>query len=229
MATFALIHGGGDVGWSWHLVAAALRRRGHDVVAPDLPSDDDRATLEDYAATVVDAIGDRRDVVVVGHSYGGFTAPLVAARIPVDVLVFVTAMVPAPGERPGEWWDAVGHGEAVAAQARRDGGLTGSDDPLVRFFHDVPPALATEAMGHERGESSAAYDMPFPLDALPPVPTRFVLCTEDRFLPAALMRAVVADRLGIVPDEIEAGHCVSLSRPDELAALLDGYVAQPPR
>ena len=37
MATFALIHGGGDVGWYWHLVEAELRERGHGVVTPDLP------------------------------------------------------------------------------------------------------------------------------------------------------------------------------------------------
>ena len=58
MATFALIHGGGDVGWYWHLVEEELRERGHDVVAPDLPCDDDSADLTDYADTVVDAIGD---------------------------------------------------------------------------------------------------------------------------------------------------------------------------
>jgi pimeloyl-ACP methyl ester carboxylesterase len=71
MATFALIHGGGDVGWYWHLVEPVLRQRGHDVVAPDLPCDDDAPTLRDYADTVVDAIGDRRNVIVVAQSYGG--------------------------------------------------------------------------------------------------------------------------------------------------------------
>ena len=53
MATFAFIHGGGDVGWYWHLVEKELRARGHDAVAPDLPCDDDSATLSDYADTVV--------------------------------------------------------------------------------------------------------------------------------------------------------------------------------
>jgi hypothetical protein len=57
MATFALIHGGGDVGWYWHLVEAELCRHGHDAVAPDLPCDNDAASLDDYADTVVDAIG----------------------------------------------------------------------------------------------------------------------------------------------------------------------------
>ncbi len=49
MATFAFIHGAGDVGWYWHRVEAELRARGHDTVAPDLPIEDDEAGLIDYA------------------------------------------------------------------------------------------------------------------------------------------------------------------------------------
>lgn len=224
MATFALIHGGGDVGWYWHLVEEALRRRGHDTVAPDLPSGDDGATLLDYADTVVDAVGDRRDLVVVAQSYGGLTAPIVADRLPVDLLVYVAAMVPAPGERPADWWGNTGYPGALEEQSGHDGGLTGSDDPTVTFFHDVPPALAEEAQRRTRGESGTAYESPWPLDALPDVPTRFVLCTEDRFFPAPFLRRVVDERLGVEPDEIASGHCVALSHPEELAALLDGYV-----
>jgi pimeloyl-ACP methyl ester carboxylesterase len=222
MATFALIHGGGDVGWYWHLVEAELRRRGHDTVAPDLPCDDDSAGLDDYADTVVDAIGDRGDLVVVAQSYGGFTAPLVAARCDARSLVLVAAMIPTPGESPAEWWDNTGYRQAVEEQARRDGGLTGNEDPFVAFYHDVPRALAEEALTRERSESQAAYDTPWPLDAWPNVPTRFVLCTEDRFFPAAFMRKVVATRLGVTPEEITAGHCVALSHPRELAAMLVG-------
>lgn len=60
MATFALVHGGGDVGWSWHLAERELRGLGHDTVAPDLPCDDDTADLDDYADAVVDAKAARR-------------------------------------------------------------------------------------------------------------------------------------------------------------------------
>ena len=224
MATFALIHGGGDVGWYWHLVGDELRRRGHDVVAPDLPCDDATADLLDYADAVVDAIGGRRDLIVVGQSYGGFTAPLVADRLPIEVLVLVAGMVPAPGEKPAEWWENTGYGRAVQEQARRDGGLTGHDDPFVAFYHDVPRDLAEQALSRGRSESEKAYNSPWPLDALPVVATKFVVCTEDRFFPAEFMRRVVANRLGIVADEIETGHCVALSRPHELANLLDSYV-----
>ncbi|MFI6291257.1 alpha/beta fold hydrolase [Nonomuraea sp. NPDC050790] len=224
MSMFVLIHGGGDVGWYWHLVEAELRARGHDVLAPDLPGDDESLTLSDYAAAVAEAVGDRRDLVVVGHSFGAFTAPLVADRLPADVLVLVAGMIPAPGESPDDWWSATGCQEAVKEQAKLDGGLTGNADPYVGFYHDVPRELAQEALSKEREHpSSTASAAPWPLAAWPDVPTRFVLCTEDRVLPAAFLRRLVRDRLGIVPDEIAAGHCVALSRPRELADLLTGY------
>jgi pimeloyl-ACP methyl ester carboxylesterase len=223
MATFALIHGGGDVGWYWHLVAAELREGGHDVVAPDLPCDDDSADLGDYADTVVDAVGDRSNLVVVGQSYGGFTAPLVADRLRAEALVLVAGMFPSPGESPADWWDNTGYRQAVDEQAQRDGGLTGNEDPFVAFHHDVPRALAEEAQRRERSESTAAYRTPWPLGAWPDVRTRFVLCTEDRFFPAAFMRRLASERLGgVTPEEIAAGHCVALSRPKELADLLVG-------
>jgi pimeloyl-ACP methyl ester carboxylesterase len=223
MATFALIHGGGDVGWYWHLVEAELRERGHDVVAPDLPCDDSSADLHAYADAVVDAIGDRGDLVVVGQSYGGFTAPLVADRLQAQALVLVAAMIPAPGESPADWWTNTGYRQAADEQARLDGGLTGNEDPFVAYYHDVPRPLAEEAMRRARDESEAAYDCPWPLDAWPDVPTRFVLCTEDRFFPPAFLCEVVSTRLHITPDEIASGHCVALSRPKELADLLAGY------
>ena len=98
MATFVFVHGAGDVGWYWHLVEAELRGRGHDSVAPDLPCDDDTAGLSEYADTVLQAIGDRRELIVVAQSAGAFTAPLVCERTPVELLVLVAGLIPAPGE-----------------------------------------------------------------------------------------------------------------------------------
>lgn len=213
MRTFALIHGAGDVGWYWHLVESRLRARGHDVVAPDLPAGDDALTLDDYADAVAEAVGDRPDLVVVGQSFGAFTAPLVAARRPVTALVLVAGMIPAPGESPGQWWSNSGYTAAP--------GRTGSDDPYVLYYHDVPRRLAEEALSKERDHpSTAASAQAWPLGAWPDVPTTFVLCTEDRLFPADFLRRLARDRLGVVPTEIAAGHCVALSRPAELADVL---------
>lgn len=224
MATFVLIHGGGDVGWYWHLVEAELRARGHDVVAPDLPCEDETKGLEETADMVVQEIGARRDLVVVGHSFGGFTASLIADRLPVRVLVYLAGMIPAPGERPADWWDNTGYGEAVKAQAAKDGGLTGNDDPLISFYNGVPHALAKEAMSRERGQSNATHDHPWSLQAHPDVPTKFILCKDDRFFPADFFRRLVPERLGIVPDEIPGCHCVALSHPKALSDQLESYL-----
>jgi hypothetical protein len=72
-----------------------------------------------------------------------------------------------------------------------------------------------------------AYNTRWPLDAWPAVPTKFIVCSDDRLFPPGFMRRVVAERLGIIADEIASGHYVALSRPRELARLLAGY-ANPP-
>jgi pimeloyl-ACP methyl ester carboxylesterase len=222
MATYVLIHGAADSGWYWHLVEAELRGRGHDVVAPDLPSEDDSAGLPEYADAVVEAVGDRTDLVVVAQSFGGFTAPLVCGRLPVDLLVLLAGMVPLPGERPGAWWANTGYKQAKREQDERDG--RGDDDEVALFMHDVPPDLAAEAMRRERDQSGTPMEAPWPLPAWPDVPTRFLLCRDDRFFPAEFLRRVARDRLGITPDEIDGSHGVALSHPKELADRLEAYL-----
>ena len=173
MATFALIHGGGGSAWDWHLVAPELRALGHDPVAVDLPSEDGAAGWREYADAVVHAVDGRGDVVVVGHSLGGLTAPIVCVRIPVDLLVLVAAMIPSPGELFADWWANTGYEES------------GYDDV---FYHDVPPELAAEARLRERDESAPALRESWPLETWPDVPTRYLLCRDDRMFPAAWAR-----------------------------------------
>jgi pimeloyl-ACP methyl ester carboxylesterase len=225
MATYVLIHGASSDSWYWHRVVPELRARGHDVVAPDLPCGDDSAGLAEYTDAVVEAIGDRGDLVVVAQSMGGFTAPLVCARVPVDLLVMVAAMVPAPGESPGEWWTRTGYAEARRENDVREGRpADGPFEPRTIFFHDVPPDVVEEAFARgEPAQSGTPFLKPWPLDAWPGVPTEFLLCRDDRFFPAEFMRRVVRDRLGITPDEMDSGHLPALSHPKELAGRLEAY------
>lgn len=208
MATFALIHGGGGSAWDWHLVVPELRKRGHEPVAVDLPCEDASAGWWEFADAVVLALGERQNVIVVGHSLGGFTAPLVCARVPIDLLVLVAAMIPSPGELFDEWWANAGY---VAS---------GYDDV---FYHDVPPGLAAEAKRRERDEASKALREPWPLAAWPETPTRYLLCRDDRMFTARWARRHAHERLGIEADEMAGGHYDMLSRPYELAENLDAY------
>lgn len=217
MTTLVLIHGAGDVGWHWHLVEAELRAQGHDVVAPDLPVDDDAAIFNDYAGAVVQAVGDHAgdDLVVVGHSFGGYTAPLVCARLGAKHLVLVAAMVPHPGESAAEMFEATGYAQEP------------QEDPsdLAVFLHDVPEVLAREALARGRDQAGATFAEPWPLLAWPEVPVTFVLGRNDRLFPAPWLSQVVRDRLGVEPVEIDAGHCVALARPRELTDILTGVLA----
>jgi len=119
--TFVLIPGAGGTAWYWHRVVPLLRQAGHEAIAVDLPGDDPAAGLPEYTDLVVSAIGGRGNVVLVAQSLGGFTAPLVAARVPVASLVFVNAMIPRPGETPGAWWDDTGWAGARVAAAGQGG------------------------------------------------------------------------------------------------------------
>ena len=227
MATFVLIPGAGSDAWYWHLVVPELRAAGHDTVAVDLPCDDDTAGLDDYTDAVVDAVGARAmtdELVVVAQSMGGLTAPLVAERVPVRLLVLVAAMVPSPGETGGDWWTNTGQGEAMRAAAEADGTYSVDEfDEAVVFLHDVPTALIEEGNAHLRDQSDTPFAKPWPLDRWPEVPTRFLLCSGDRIFPADFQRRVVRDRLGFEPDEMAGGHLPALARPHDLAKRLLAY------
>ena len=212
MTTYALIHGAYDVGWYWHLVERELHERGHRSVAPDLPIEDDGASLIDNARTVVeavDAIHDGGELFVVGQSWGGYIAPIVAQLTTADRLILVAPMVPQPGETADEMWTATGW-----AYPQGEGDA---------FYHDVDPALAAEAEARARGQSETTSREPWSLDAWPNVPTHVIIGRDDRFFPADWLRGVVRDRLGIEPDEIACGHTVALSRPRELVELMESY------
>lgn len=210
MATIALIPGAGDSGLSWSRVAAHLRERGHAPVAVDLPCADPAAGWNEYADAVVRAVGDAGDLVVVGHSLGGFTAPLVCARVPARLLILVAAMIPTPGERAAGYWPRSGYGD-----------VDFDDDA---FYHDVPAEAVALAKRAERAQADTPMHEPWPLAAWPDVRTRYLLCRKDRVFPADVTRRLVRTRLGIVPDEIDSGHCVYLAHPRELAERIHAYV-----
>jgi len=155
---------------------------------------------------------------------GGFTAPLVCERVPVDLLVLLAGMIPLPGEPPGDWWANTGYEQARREQDERD--ARAPDDMIALFLHDVPLDLTAEALKRGRDQSATPFEQPWPLRAWPEVPTRFLLCRDDRFFPAQFMRRVVRERLGIIPDEMDGSHCVALSRPKELADRLEAYWAE---
>jgi thioesterase domain-containing protein len=215
MATYVLIPGAGGEAWYWHLVAPLLEGAGHRAVAVELPASDPDGGLDAYVAAALDAVGPvQEDVVVVGQSLGGFTAPVVAERLGAVELVFVAAMIPKPGETAGDWWSTTGFHEVWGDQEM---------DDVEHFLHDLPPALLQEVL--ERGEpeqTGRVMEDPFPLDELPRIRTRGIAATDDRFFPVDFMDRLIRDRLGVEPEHVTAGHLPALANPTGLAGLLLG-------
>ncbi|WP_405596683.1 alpha/beta hydrolase [Streptomyces sp. NBC_00191] len=223
MTRYVLIPGADGRAWYWHLVVPELRARGHDVVTVDLPQDES-AGLAEYTDAVVRAIGAPTggELVLVAQSLAGFIAPLVCERIPVDGLILVSPMVPAPGESAGDWWANTGQAKARAAFAVQEGrDPDAAFDMLTDFFHDVPQEVTLEAMTQgEAGPTVAVFTQPWPLSTWPDVPTRCIQGREDRFFPLDFQRRIARERLGITVEEMPGGHLLALSRPAELADLI---------
>ena len=227
MATYVLIPGAGGDGWQWHLLVRELESRGDVAIPVTLPAGDDRAGWSEYADAVVEAVGDRRELVLVAQSLAGFSAPLVCERLPVDLLVLLNAMIPIPGETGNDWWAATGSGPAMIEGLAAIGlpPEAASDDRLI-YFHDVPAAIVDEA--YARGEpeqSMTPMGQPFPLRAWPDVPTRVIAGRDDRLFPSTFQRRIARERLGIEADELPGGHMLALSHPRELADQLEAYQA----
>ncbi|MCD4853040.1 alpha/beta hydrolase [Arthrobacter sp. AK01] len=211
MAVFVLIHGGGSTAWDWHLVSPLLEASGHGVVAVDLPIEDVDAGLEDYTRAVAEAVGDARHTIVVGHSLGGFTAPLACEELHSDGLVYLSAMIPMPGETFGDWWTNTGHDRETI--------------PEEPYFNLVPTDLAQQAADRERDQQGAWMSGPWPGNH-PDVPTLGILCRDDLFFPPSFMTRQIRDRLGTEPVEIPGGHYATLSHPAAVAAVLNDFAQQ---
>jgi pimeloyl-ACP methyl ester carboxylesterase len=228
VSTFALVHGACHGAWCWEHLTPELERRGHRVVAVDLPTEDPTAGNVRYAETVAESlVGLDDDVVVLGHSLGGLTVPLVAALRPVRRLVFLCAFPPQPGH-------------SFSSQPHPDGllpwveGVSSSPVYASDGTFSFPPSFAAEvlypdctaddrtwATARLRSQTTTASAEVCPLNEWPSVrETQYVLAQADLAVNPAWARWVARERLGVVPVELPGGHSPFLARPRDLAEIL---------
>jgi pimeloyl-ACP methyl ester carboxylesterase len=140
LKTYVLVHGGGHGGWCYQPVARLLRAQGHEVYTPTLTGLGERShllnasiDLDTHITDVVNVLKyeDLREVILVGHSYGGMVITGVADRATERVghLVFLDAATPTDGQSLAE---RVPH----LMQAARAGGRVVNGVELVLFVDD---------------------------------------------------------------------------------------------
>ncbi len=222
-----LIHGSFHGAWCWERLRPHLEQLGHRVTAMDLPVTEAGRGAADYAQTVVEAIDDATAPVVVAHSMGGLVAPLVALQRDVRSLIFLAAFLPKPGTsaqaqrgeepidppvqpRTAEWTDLGGNVWGI-----------GPDTASEIFYPDVPELTRDWALERLRPQCYDVIQELTPLRAWPDVKSQVIVCEDDRAINPAWVRSAARDRLGVDAVGIPGAHSPFLTRPAELAALID--------
>lgn len=226
----ALVHGSYHGGWCWEFLTPELERLGHRVTIVDLPISDPALGAADYANAVEDVLDPSSEPVLVGHSMAGLVVPLVAAHRPVHSIVFLAAFLPSPGrsandQRGAEPIDArVAPSTAEWTAMGNDVSTEGPNTATELFFHDAKPDLARWATDRLRPQSYRVMNEITPLAQWPDVRCESVVCRDDRAINPDWVRGAARDRLGVEPVEIDGSHSPFMTRPAELARLLDRLI-----
>ena len=171
-------------------------------------------------------------VVLVGHSLGGLTIPLVAAARPVERMVFLAAFIPKPGQAFKDQYATEEGMFPPSPESHRpiEDKKTGlstwpAERAIPSLFTDVRDDLAQESALRLRRQSSTPHAEVCPLKSWPNVPSSYILCLDDALVGAAWARRAARERLDTKAIELPGGHMPMISRPDELAAALDACLA----
>ena len=229
MATFGLAHGAWHGGWCWSLLVEELVRRGHVCVAPDFPFDDPSATWDTVADVMIDALDGADDPVLVGHSLGALTIPLVAVRRPVQLLVYLCPATPVArplvGSPPSFQSGYKAYLTAVQVdELGRDSWKP--DDAAREMYRHLEPALAKWAAAKLRPDANHGE---YPLTGPPSLPSLYVYATDDEIFTPESRRWAAREVFGLEPVELVGGHFPMLEAPLALADLLEASLDSEPK
>jgi pimeloyl-ACP methyl ester carboxylesterase len=219
MVNFLLVHGGMTGGWSWKKVRHCLEKKNHCVLTPTLTGLGDRKHLTnrsiDLEVHINDIINtvfyeDWKDVVLVGHSYGGMVVDGVADQIPHKIkrLIYVDAVLAKDGE---SLFDAID--PAVAAYLLNRALEKGEG-------WEIPPGNSGDSEWFDPRCSPhplKSFQQPLRLKGHSKHGKIYIKCTQDHALDSMVVRV---KEMGIPCQFIDAGHFPMVTHPQELTDLL---------
>ncbi len=237
---YVLVHGARHGAWCWArlretLIAQRDKRNVGEVVAPDLPGhgarkgeDLSRITLQDYVDTVVGEVTSRdlSNVVLVGHSLGGLTAPYVAARAAERIkrVVFLACAMPAEGDSMHDMWRKRGR---PSPSVRQDGDWAGlTDEQRFRrmFCNDMEPRMADWMLKQLTPEPPKVFEEKVTRrDFVGRFPCTYVVHLYDQSVPVEEQRAnamLLGDPEMV---DLKAGHDGMMTKPRDVARILLHY------
>ncbi len=236
--TFVLLHGAWHGGWCWQRVAGRLRVRGHRVTTPTQTGLGERAHLMsadiDLSVFTADLVNhllweDLTEVVLVGHSFGGYAITGAADEVPGRIarLVYLDALVPVSGRAPFDDYPAEAAAERIRLAEETSGGLSVPPPPAAAFaVTDPADAAWLEAHLTPHPLHTFTTSQTFRDEPGNGLPVEYILCNDPIYLgPLVGVRARVRS-LGWPVTEIATGHDAMVTAPEALVDILE---AEPKR
>ncbi|MBC8153758.1 MAG: alpha/beta hydrolase [Bacteroidetes bacterium] len=230
--TYVLVHGAALGKYIWERVQQRLMADGHTVITLDLPGHGedctpvDQITLDTYIQAVIKAIGDHTDVVLVGHSFGGFVTAQVAEAIPKQIvkLVYLAAPVIQNGQNNAE----------VSQQDLKS--VLNPNSVLNEGMIEFPGkwiglALCNDCLPDDVN-MLAGKVRPFPLgplltpvkltaDHFGTVPKYYILTTQDKTVSYPFQQKMLTWLEFTKTYTLDTSHMPMLSQPTELVRILE--------
>ena len=225
MATYVLVHGAWHGGWCWADVARELSAAGHEVYAPTSSGVAERAGLAAHTdlGTHVDELAgflyfnDLREVILVGHSYGGLVISGAAARASARLsrLVYLDAFIADDGQ---SMYDLLRPERRKVYDESTHDGLIESPPPDVFGVAIDGAAWLSDRL---TGQPVQTWKQPLSLPSQPPLPRQYLRCTQGPLTPSFSGFAVrLRDTAGWDVVDFDAPHDAMITHPLDLAAAL---------
>jgi pimeloyl-ACP methyl ester carboxylesterase len=232
--TIVLVHGAWADATAWQAVVPLLKAQGHEVIAVNLPGHGSDATsfanisLQTYVEVVKNAIGDRKNVILVGHSMAGLVISQVAEEIPGQIksLVYLAAYLPQNGESLLSLakQDADSHvGKYLQIDQATGSANVAKDGVIDVFAADAPAQVGEYIANNIKPEPLAPLATPVTLtnEKFGSVKKIYIHTTDDHAVSFTLQNLMVKNN-GHVSKEysLPSSHTPFISMPDKLAAIL---------
>jgi len=228
--TFVMAHGAFHGGWCWRDVAAILRSKGHLVFTPTYTGLGERAHLlnneidlntfiEDVMAVI--EYEELHNIVLVGHSFGGYVISGVADRIGdrIDSMIYLDAPMGTNGK------SVLDEAPPDVRKARTDAaidfsGVRAIATPSATAFGLSDPQQIAWVNRRMTPMPLKTYETPLKLNGEPGgnLPKKFIHCVNP-VLPNIVPSAVYAKKNGWDYHELQTGHEAMITMPEQVAAL----------
>ena len=214
-----LVHGGFVDGSGWEDVYKILRKKGYNVSIVQNPT---LSLADDVAATKRIVGWQKAPVILVGHSYGGVVITEAGNDPKVAGLVYIAAFAPDTGESVAALIKDPPPGAPVPPI------LPPQDGFLFLDREKFAGSFAAD-VAREKAEFMADSQVPWGVEALQGAittpawkskPSWYLIATDDKMIPPAAQQ-FMAKRASSTVAEVKASHSVYVSKPEEVAALIE--------